>query len=676
MKMHDMRQAEKRINELKKQINKLDFDYYVKAESILPDYEYDKLFAELVELEKQFPEFITPDSPTQKVAGEPLAEFQQVTHSIPMLSLSNTYSFDDVKNFDKRITSGLEGEEFDYCVEMKFDGVSISLKYVDGLFYQAVTRGNGIVGDDVTQNIKTIKNLPLKVNPVFVDGVELKDFEVRGEIYINDADFLKINQQKEEENEKTYANARNLTAGSIKLLDAKEVAKRPLQIVCYYLFTSDVKLKNQSGNLQILKELGFPISDIARICKDTDAVFNFINEWQYKRFDLGFQTDGMVVKLNNLRQQDYLGSVGRSPRWAFAYKFEPETAETILKDITLQVGRTGTITPVAELEPVLLAGSTISRATLHNSDFIEQLDLHIGDTVCIEKGGDVIPKVTKVVLNKRLHNSSKYEFPSVCTCELKSPIHRIEGEANYYCEHPDCPWQIRRRIEHFASKNAMDIAGLGEKVVDKLVSLGFIKNVADVYELNQHQKKLKTIDGWGEKSIDKLLTAIEQSKNQPFHRFLFAVGIRFVGEKIAKILCKHYNSINELQEAKLEDLIQINEIGERIANSIVNFFQDANEKLLIERLLNYGLQLENEAKHSANNFLENKTFVFTGELKSMTRTEAAKRVEEFGGKESKSVSKKTSYVVVGENAGNKYDKAISLKVPILTEAEFIELLKL
>jgi DNA ligase (NAD+) len=510
------------------------------------------------------------------------------------------------------------------------------------------------------------------VNPVFVDGIELKNFEIRGEIFMTDSDFIKINEKQKEENEKIYANPRNLTAGSIKLLNPKEVAKRPLKIVCYYLFSDEIKLKSQSDNLRIIKELGFFTSDIFAVCKNIDEVLDFIEKWHFKRFDLGYQTDGIVVKLNNLQQQDSLGNVGRSPRWAFAYKFEPETAETILKNITLQVGRTGAITPVAELEPVFLAGSTISRATLHNSDFIAELDLHIGDTVLIEKGGDVIPKVTKAILNKRLESFVKYEFPKTCPCELKSELKKIENEANYYCENPNCPWQIRRRIEHFASKNAMDIPGFGEKVVDKLVSLNYLSDISDIYDLHFHRETLQEIEGWGEKSVEKLLKSIEESKNRPFSKFLFAIGIRFVGEKVAKILSKHFNSIEELKNSKAEELLEINEIGKKIADTIILFFQDENEMKIIDKLLAKNFNLENSTT-KLNSLFSNKTFVFTGELKTMTRTEAAKKVEDFGGKETKSVSKKTNFVVAGENPGSKYEKAISLNIPILSEQEFIEM---
>jgi len=663
-----------KIEDLREQINKYDYAYYVNSESLISDFEYDKLFAELIELEKQFPEFVTPNSPTQKVSETTISSFETVEHSTPMLSLSNTYNENEVREFDKKIAKGLEGENYEYFAEMKFDGVSISVQYAGREFEKAVTRGDGTSGDDVTLNVKTIRNLPLKVNSVFVDGVELTDFEIRGELYITDEDFQKINEKRLEENEKLYANSRNLTSGSIKLLNPKEVAVRPLKIVCYYLYSKQIKLKSQSENIKLLKELGFPTSNISLLCGNIDEVISYLQEWQIKRFDLGFQTDGVVVKLNNLRQQDYLGSVGRYPRWAIAYKYEPETATTILNNITLQVGRTGAITPVAVLEPVALAGSTISRATLHNADFIDQLDLHIGDAVVIEKGGDVIPKVTKVILEKRSANSQKYIFPSHCTCDINSPIKRIEGEANHYCEHPNCPWQIRRKIEHFASRNAMDISGLGEKVVDKLVSLGYLQDISDIYELHKHKFKLTQIEGYGEKSIDNLLEAIEYSKEKPFHNVLFAIGIRFVGEKTAKLLAKNFRSIDDLKNCEKENLLSVFEIGEKIAASIYQFINDENELRIIDKLISSGLNFANSETSQNENILQGLTFVFTGELSSMTRTEAASLVEKLGGKETKSVSKKTSYVVVGENPGSKYDKALSLGIKILSEEEFVGLI--
>ncbi len=662
-----------RISEIRSLIKKYDEAYYNHAESLVSDYEYDMLFEELQQLEKQYPQHITPDSPTQRVGGNALAEFAQVIHSTPMLSLSNTYNNNDLDDFDKRVASGLEGEKYQYFAELKYDGVSISIEYKDGTLFRASTRGDGVAGDDVTSNVRTIRALPIEVNSIKIDGIVLKNFEIRGEIYFSENEFLFINEKRAEMGEKLYANARNLAAGTLKLLNSKDVGKRRLQIVCYYLYTNDIKLKFHHENIQILKALGFPVCKEAQLCENINEAKSYINEWHTKRFNLGFQTDGIVIKVDSLRQQDYLGNISRSPRWAIAYKYEPETAETILKNITLQVGRTGAITPVAELEPVFLAGSTISRATLHNADFIETLDLHIGDTVAIEKGGDVIPKVTRVIMNKRLSNSTKYEFPKECACDLKTPIYRVEGEANYYCENPNCPWQIRRRIEHFASRNAMNITGLGEKVVDKLVAIGYLLNISYIYELHDVREKLIAIDGWGEKSVDNLIDAIENSKSNSMEKLLFALGIRFVGEKTAKILSKHFASIDALQYATKEQLLGIYEIGDKVADSVIKFFSDENELKILSRLKNSGLNFESKSDEAlTGNKLEGKTFVFTGELQAMSRQEAVKLVEKQGGKEAKSVSKNTSYVVVGAAPGSKYDKALSLGIAILTESDFLE----
>ena len=669
-------ETQNKINELIAKINKYDYAYYVNAESLINDFEYDKLFAELIELEKQFPQFIQHTSPTQRVSGEPVSDFETIIHSVPMLSLANTYNENEIKDFDKKVNKLLEGEDYEYYAEIKFDGVSMSLKYENGFYKQAVTRGNGLQGDNVTNNIKTIKMLPMKVNDVVIDGIKLTDFEVRGEVYISDNDFVLLNENRLEQGEKEFANARNLAAGTIKLLDHKEVAKRPLRMICYYLFSEQVKLKSQSNNVDILRQLGFPVSNVSKRCKNINEIWKYITDWKDKRHTLGYQTDGIVVKLDSMKQQDFLGFVGRHPRWAMAFKYEAEQAETILNDITLQVGRTGIITPVAELKPVFLAGSTISRATLHNADYIDDLGLHIGDTVVIEKAGDVIPKVTKVVLEKRKKDAVPYIFPTHCGCELCSPLERLDGEVNHYCINPQCSHQVRRRIEYFVAterSGGMDISGFGEKIVERLCSLGFLKDVADIYTLKKYKNKLINIDGMAEKGISKLLDAIENSKKQPFHRVLCALGIRYVGEKNAKILARHFLNIDNLIAADLDTLINVNDIGNTIAKSVYDNLHNKNFIALINRLREYGLNFESENVSSENNKLLGKSFVFTGELSSITRTEAAKLVERLGGKESKSVSKKTSYIVVGESPGNKYNKALELGLTILNESDFMEM---
>lgn len=666
-----------RAVELRELIQKFDKAYYTNAESLISDREYDKLFDELKNIEKKRPDLLTPDSPTQRVGGEALKEFNSVKHDIPMLSLGNTYTVDEITEFNNRVLSGLEGEESNYVVELKYDGVAVSLKYVDCILSVGATRGDGVTGDDITQNIKTIKNIPLKVEPIVFNGVEIRNFEVRGEAYLTEEDFLKINEARVLEGEKEYANPRNLTAGTLKLLNSTTVAQRPLKIATYYLTTNDVKLESHSGNMELLTRMNFPVSPYFEKCPSFAEVLEYIEKWREKRYTLPFQIDGIVIKIDSMRQQDFLGSVGRTPRWAIAYKYEAESAITRLNSITFQVGRTGAVTPVAELEPTLLAGSTISRATLHNEDYILQRDIRVGDYVTIEKGGEVIPKVIGPVLEKRDLSVSPFEFPVLCPCELKSVLTRVEGEANRYCERPECPWQIRRRIEHFASRNAMNIEGLGEKVVDTLVSLGYINTISDIYDLHTKRDELIKLDRWGEKSVDNLIQAIENSKNIEFSKVLFAIGIRYIGERSAKLLANTFKNINELRAADYDKLISIREIGERIAKAIILYFEIEINQILIDKLIAHGLKFEiNPADIQQNSDkLAGKTFVFTGELETMSRSAAAKLVETMGGKEIKSVSKKTDYVVVGANPGSKYDKALTLKVTVLDENAFLELIK-
>ncbi|MCX7908260.1 MAG: NAD-dependent DNA ligase LigA [Ignavibacteria bacterium] len=672
---HSCKIIEEKIHLLREIISMCDYYYYVKDESLISDREYDQLFAELQKLEKEYPEFVTPDSPTQRVGGEPIKEFRSVTHKKPMLSLSNTYSFDEVKDFDRRVRELLPGENVEYYAELKYDGVAISITYENFLFSLAVTRGDGISGDDVTLNVKTIKNLPLKVKEVIYDGKPIRNFEARGEVYMNFSDFERINEERISLGEKPFANPRNLASGTLKLLDPRQVAERPLRIVLYYLDAEGIRLKTQSENIELMKQMGLPVSTNSKLCKNLDEVFAFINEWETKRHSLPFQIDGIVIKVNSLEQQTKLGTIARAPRWAIAFKYEAEKATTILKNITLQVGRTGIVTPVAELEPVFLAGTTISRATLHNADYIEQLDLRIGDTVIVEKGGEVIPKVSGVVLEKRPPWAEKFVFPEYCTCGLKGRLVRIPGEVAYFCQHPECPWQIRRRIEHFASRNAMDIEGLGEKVVDQLVSLNFLRNIASIYELNSYREKLIALERWGEKKVDNLLNAIEESKTRPLSRLIFALGIRLIGEGAARILAKHFRSLDNLMRANKEELTKIYEIGEKMAESIVNFFNDPKEREIIEKLRYYGLNFEEKEEVSFSKPLEGLTFVLTGELSSFTRSEAKAKIEQLGGKVSSSVSKKTNYLIVGANPGSKYDDAKKLGIKILYEEDFLKLIQ-
>ncbi|PKL86222.1 MAG: DNA ligase [Ignavibacteriae bacterium HGW-Ignavibacteriae-1] len=673
----DLEQARAKATELSQLIRKYDKAYYLDAEPIISDREYDLLFAELQSIEKLYPEIIVSDSPTQRVGGEPLKAFEQVTHNVPMLSLQNSYTKEDIFDFDARIKKSLENEAFAYSAELKIDGVALSLRYIDGKLQIGATRGDGYAGDNITSNVKTIKSIPLSVPAVTYDGKELKNFEVRGEVFMHVSDFQQINKARIESDEKPYANPRNTTAGTLKLLDSALVAKRKLNFIAYYLKADDFEIESQHDIVDLLSKLGFKINSGVKYCNDINDLINFIDEWESKRHDLPFQTDGIVIKIDSTRQQNYLGSVARSPRWAIAYKYESENAATILRDITVQVGRTGAVTPVAELEPVLLAGSTVSRATLHNMDFISERDIRIGDTVLIEKGGEVIPKVIKPVIELRTPEIIPYVFPKYCPCDLKTLLVRFEGEANYYCEHPDCPWQIRRKIEHFASRDALDIAGLGEKVVDTLVNEGLLKDIADIYELHKHYEILKNLEKWGNKSAQNLLEAIENSKSQPFERVLFAIGIKFIGRGGAKLLVRHFKNIDAIINATRDELTAVHEIGTKMADSIIKFFSIEMNKTIVERLRNYGLTFEfDEVEIVLTDApLSGKTFVFTGEMESMTRSEAALKVESLGGTETKSVSKVTSYVVVGAKPGSKFDKAKKLGVHILNEEDFLNLIK-
>lgn len=654
-----------RIAELRKQILHHDHLYYVEAQPVISDREYDALFAELQDLERANPDLITPDSPTQRVGGAPVREFVTVTHRVPMLSLANTYSREEVEDFDRRVREGLEGASPTYVCELKYDGVAMSLTYENGLLALAATRGDGQSGDDVTANVRTIRSVPLRVH----DG-GVRNATVRGEVFMLNNTFLKINESAEAAGEKLYANPRNLTAGTLKQKDSKAVAARKLEFVAYWLDTQDVPLTSHSGNIELLHAMGFPTSPAVQRCDSIDEVFNFITIWDEKRFDLPFQIDGIVIKVDNLRHQDELGFIARSPRWAIAYKYEARKAETTLRDITLQVGRTGAVTPVAELEPTPLAGSTISRATLHNEDFVHELGLCIGDTVIIEKGGDVIPKVSGINLQKRKLDATPWNMPHTCPCPRSSALHRPEGEANWYCHDSLCPWQIKRRLEHFASRDAMDIDGLGEKAIAQFVEAGLLTSITDIYTLPSRREAILALERWAPKSADRLFAGIEQSKKQPYQRVLFALGIRFVGEGVAKILGKAFPTIDALMQATPEQLINVNDIGDAIAESVATYFSEPDNVKEIEALRKAGVCLEGEAPSQTSQELAGMTFVFTGELTTMTRREAEEMVEARGGKASGSVSKKTTYVVAGESAGSKLTKAQELGVAVISETDF------
>jgi DNA ligase (NAD+) len=668
---------------LRERLRHADYEYYTIAAPTMDDRDYDRLFEELVQLETAHPDIITPDSPTQRVSGEVLKEFKSVQHTQPMLSLQNTYNREDVQDFDRRVRELLEGKPYEYWCDLKYDGVAISLRYVNGALALGVTRGDGLTGDDITQNVRALPSVPLRVKAALVNGTTLQDFEVRGEIFMRNEDFLTINAERETMGEKLYANPRNLTSGTLKLQDPREVQKRPLQMACYFLAVSntqsDTQLPSQQEAMRLLGAMGFPLAQHSRLCPTLDDVFAFIDEWDTKRETLPFQTDGAVIKVNAVRQQTELGAVGRFPRWAFAYKYEAKKAQTRLRGITLQIGRTGVATPVAELEPTLLAGSTISRATLHNADYIAALDIRVGDTVELEKGGDVIPKVNAVVLEARTEagapESTPFVFPNECPCAFHQPLRRYDGESGTYCDYATCPWQVRGRLQHWCSRRAMDIEGLGERVVEQLVDAGFLRTVPDIYHLHERRAELLAIERWGEKRTDNLLAAIEASKDRPFTRVLYGVGVRFVGEETAKILAEHFGSMECLTAAAKEDFTSVFGIGERTAVAIETWFHSLDNQQLLQELAACGLQMQHVGRAIAGTRtpVHSKTFVITGTLPTLKRDEAKDMIQRYGGKVSGAVSKKTDFLLAGEEAGSKLEKAQELNIRVISEADLLEM---
>jgi DNA ligase (NAD+) len=587
-----------------------------------------------------------------------------------MLSLANSYTREEVLDFDRRVREGLGIDSVSYVCELKYDGVAMSLTYENGVLVMGATRGDGERGDDVTANVRTIRSIPLSLATS-----DIRNAVVRGEVYMLEKTFLEINQRAEEAGDKLYANPRNLTAGTLKQKDSAMAASRKLEFVAYYLETSDRTITTHADSITTLAEMGFVTGRSVQTCATIDEVLQFIDRWDSERDTLPFQIDGIVVKVNTIAHQRELGAVARSPRWAFAYKYEAQKARTTLLDITLQVGRTGVVTPVAELQPTLLAGSTISRATLHNEDFVQELGLCVGDTVIIEKGGDVIPKVSGVDTSARADDAQPWSMPHHCPCPRNAALHRPEGEANWYCDDGQCPWQLRRRLEHFASRDAMDIDGLGERAIDQFITAGLLTSIADIYTLAERRDEILKLDRWAPKSVDRLLAGIEASKNQPYARVLFALGIRFVGEGVAKILARAFPSIDMLLAATHEQLTSVHEIGSAIAASVIEFAADPAARALVANLRAAGLQVEGQAPTLLSNAFEGKTFVVTGELTSMSRNEAHSAIEARGGKAAGSVSKKTTYVVAGANAGSKLAKATELGVPVLDEDAFRSLLE-
>lgn len=665
-------EIKEQIENLRIELHQHNYNYYVLNSPVISDKEFDEKMRLLQDLENKYPNFKDENSPTMRVGSDLNKAFVQVKHKYPMLSLGNTYNAQEVTDFYNRVKEILHGEQFEICCELKFDGTSISLTYENGKLIRAVTRGDGEQGDVVTDNVRTIRTIPLVLNGDYPDL-----FEIRGEILMPWKIFEKLNREKEAKEEPLFANPRNAASGTLKLLNPAEVASRKLDAYFYYLMSDNLPSEGHYENLLEAKKWGFKISDYMQKVETLDQIFAFINYWDTERKSLPVATDGIVLKVNNLQQQQILGFTSKSPRWAIAYKFQAEREITKLNSVSYQVGRTGIVTPVANLDPVLLSGTVVKRATLHNEDIINKLDLHYGDKVYVEKGGEIIPKITgKLTEERNLFSGDKISFIDYCP-ECGSKLIRFEGEAGNYCPNESsCPPQIKGKIEHFISRKAMNIDGLGPETVDLLYNAGKIKSSSDLYHL-----EVKDIEGlarMGEKSAIRIVNGIRKSTSIPYERVLFALGIRFVGETAAKILAKEYHSIDELAKASVEDLTKINEIGIKIAQSIVMYFSNPSNLEIIQQLKEAGLQFSNEhiiQNQNLSNKLEGKNIVISGVFKLNSREEYKKIIEENGGKNSSSISTKTSFILAGENMGpSKLDKAIKLNIPILTEEEFHDLL--
>jgi DNA ligase (NAD+) len=662
--------ASARIDALRREIHHHNRMYYIEDSPEISDAEYDALMNELIELEEAHPDLITADSPTQRVGGEPLEGFGTVEHTVPMLSLDNTYSKEEVLAFDARIKRALSRiGEMEYVAEPKIDGVAVSLRYENGVLVRGSTRGNGFVGDDVTANLRTIRTIPLRL-----EGAPIPLLEVRGEVYMPHKAFEKLNEEKEAEGEEPFANPRNATAGSLKLLDPRISAKRKLDIAVHSLGQVEgVEFKTHFEFLERARKLGLKVNEGYARFKGIENAMMYCDEWEKRRDSLPFEIDGMVIKVNRLELREALGATSKSPRWAFAYKFKARQASTVLKEIKVQVGRTGVLTPVAILEPVHLAGTVISRATLHNADEIKRKDIRIGDTVLIEKGGDVIPKVVKAVTTKRTGKEKIFEMPDRCPV-CSAGVVRMEGEVAVRCGNMACPAQLKNRLKYFGSRGAMDIEGLGEVLVEQLVDKGLVRDVGDLYSLDV--ETIGNLERMGQKSAENLTSAIEGSKTRDLSRVIFALGIPYVGSRGADLLSQQFRSMDELSQATSEELQAVPEIGPRTADSIVHFFQESENLKVIEKLKAAGVNMRSAAPAAAvDDRFDGKTFVLTGTLESMTRHEAEEKIKQRGGKPSSSVSRKTDYVIVGQDPGSKYDKAVQWGVQTLSEKEFIKMLR-
>jgi len=662
-------EAKSRIENLRKEIEEHNHRYYVLNQPVISDFEYDILLNELNTLEKKFPEFIIEGSPTLKIGSDLTKEFEQYEHIYPMLSLGNTYNEEEVREFDERIRK-TTSNQVEYVCELKFDGASISITYINGILSRAITRGDGSRGDDVTLNVKTIKNVPHKIAVKDLPS----EFVIRGEILMQRSVFNRLNDERIRDGITPFANPRNAAAGTLKLLDPRIVASRSLDCMVYFLLAKKLPHNNHYDNLKVASTWGFKVADSIRLCKNIDEVFKFISLWESERKNLPYDTDGVVIKVNSLSNQEELGFTAKSPRWAIAYKYKAEKATTKLLSVSFQVGRTGTVTPVANLEPVLLSGSTVKRASLHNADQIALLDLHLNDMVFVEKGGEIIPKIVGVDHSYRNEKNKRIEFIQCCP-ECGTDLVKNEGEANHFCpNYLHCPPQIKGRIEHFISRKAMDIDGMGEETIELLFSNNLIRNFPDLYDLKMEQ--LVPLERLGEKSASNILKSITKSKNTPYHRVLFALGIRHVGETVAKTISRKFRSIDDLINANLEQLTSVPEIGPKIAASIIAYLTDKENLEMINHLRSTGIKFSDEKEARLSDIiLSGKTIVISGVFEKHSRDEYIDLIENNGGKSSPSVSGKTSFILAGENMGqSKKEKAKELGIPILSESEFLKII--
>ena len=682
IKLIDIFMDEKeRIEQLRRELHEHNYRYYVENQPINSDYDFDQLMHELQQLEQRHPEMDDPNSPTQRVGSDLQTEFRQVEHRYPMLSLANTYSEQDVRDWYDSVSRGLAGEPFEVCCEMKYDGLSISLTYVDGRLTQAVTRGDGVRGDDVTRNVRTIRSIPLVLRRREERGErreerrEMREFEIRGEILMPWASFERLNREREAAEEPLFANPRNAASGTLKSLDSKVVASRQLDAYLYYLLGEDLPADGHYENLEVARQWGFKISEGMKKVHTVDEILDFINYWDTERKNLPVATDGIVLKVNSLRQQRQLGFTAKSPRWAIAYKFKAERACTELLEVTYQVGRTGAVTPVANMVPVQLAGTTVRRATLNNEDFIKSFDLHIGDHVYVEKGGEIIPKIVGVDIDQRPIIAQPVQFIRRCP-ECGTPLVRYEGEAAWYCPNDTgCPPQIKGRIEHFVARKAMNIIGLGPELIEDYYRQGLIHNIADLYTIDVQQING---DGSRTKSAQNIVNAIRKSTEVPFERVVFALGIRFVGETSARLLARHFKSMDALMAAGLSELQEVEGIGEVMAKSIIGYFHNEQNREIVERLRSYGLQFELSAEQTVaqSDKLAGQSIVISGVFQHHSRDEYKLIIEQNGGKNVGSISSKTSFILAGDNMGpSKLQKAEKLGIRIVSEAEFLEMIE-